>query len=134
MNTTTKHTRHHDECCKHKETEEVCDVMEKCCSHMSPDDKKEMMSEMMPKMMDITGSKMPGNMMGAMMKHCMKAMRWMPLIPLTVGVVLFSLGYFLSPDVIRALWLIVSGLIIFVAVAGLIMASAMAHTHKEIHA
>lgn len=63
--------------------------------------------------------------MMAMMKGCMKGCKWCAFMPIIFGIVLFLLGYFLSAEVVRILWLIMSGLIILMGIFCLIMMSAM---------
>lgn len=67
-----------------------------------------------------------GGKMSGMMKVCMQRAKWMPLFPLVIGIVLFLIGYLLSADVVRILWLVLSGLIILMGGIGLIMARRMA--------
>lgn len=66
-----------------------------------------------------------GNMMSEMMHHCAKNMRWMPLFPLTIGITLFLLGYFLQPDVVRILFLVLTGIPVIMGVIGLVMMNSM---------
>lgn len=101
--------------------EKMCKMMEECCAGMSADDRQEMMGMMMGAM----GREAKGGMMGMMMGHCMRAFRWLPLIPLILGVILFALGYFPSAEVVRVLWLVISGFIILMGLFGFIMVRAM---------
>ncbi len=66
-------------------------------------------------------------MTGMMAKCCegMKCCRWFPLFPVIVGAMLFLLGYFLDADVVRILWLIVSGAIVLMGLVGFIMVGMM---------
>ena len=50
--------------------------------------------------------------MADMMKTCSGTFRWLPLLPLAGGVVLFTVGYLLEAEVVRILWLAVSGVIV----------------------
>lgn len=50
--------------------------------------------------------------MKEMMLGCMKRCRWCPWIPMILGGVLFLLGYFLDAEVVRLLWLVLSGMVI----------------------
>lgn len=43
------------------------------------------------------------------MMKCMKGARWFLLIPGVVIALAFLLGYFLEPDTVRVLWLIITG-------------------------
>lgn len=110
----------------HKDkTEKICGVMTECCAGMSTTDKKTMMRDMMPRMMETMGDDSMGSTMGMMMNHCMRAFRWFPLIPLVLGTVLFLLGYFLSAEVVRILWLVFAAIPILMGLFGFIMMSAM---------
>lgn len=60
------------------------------------------------------------NMM-VMMKECMKACQWCAVFPVTFGVVLFLLGYFLDAEVVRILWLVFSGFVVLMGVFMFIM-------------
>lgn len=60
------------------------------------------------------------NMMG-MMKGCMKKCRWCPLMPITFGILLFLLGFYLDAEVVRLLWLIFTGFMALMGVFMLIM-------------
>ena len=105
--------------------EKICSVMAECCSGMSAADKKTMMRDMMPRMMETMGDDSMGGMIGIMMNHCMRAMRWLPLIPLGLGIVLFLLGYFLSAEAVRILWLVLAVIPILLGLLGFFMTSAM---------
>jgi len=63
--------------------------------------------------------------MKEVMKECMKRSRWCPLIPMTLGIISFLLGYFLDAEIVRILWLIFSGMAILMGVFCFIMMSAM---------
>ena len=67
----------------------------------------------------------PGNMMSEMMRHCTTNMRWMPLFPLSIGVALFLLGYFLEPEIVRVLFLIMAAIPIIMGIFGLIIMNRM---------
>lgn len=60
-----------------------------------------------------------------MMQACMKGCRWCPLIPLTFGVVLFLLGYFLDAETARILLLVFSCVPIVMGLMALIMMNTM---------
>lgn len=64
------------------------------------------------------------NMVG-MMKECMKKCRWCPFIPITFGIISFLLGYFLDAEIVRILWLILSGMAILMGAFCFIIMSAM---------
>lgn len=63
--------------------------------------------------------------MKEMMKECMKRCRWCPLIPMTLGIIFFLLGYFLHAEPVRVLWLIFSVIMILMGLFCFIMMSAM---------
>ncbi len=49
-------------------------------------------------------------------KKCMSHSKWCPYVPMLVGAVLFVLGIILSAAFLKALWLLISILIILVGV------------------
>ncbi len=106
-------------------TEKICSVMCECCHGMSAADKKAMMREVMPRMMETMGDSSMRGTMGMMMGHCLRAFRWLPLIPLGIGVVLFLLGYLLSAEAVRILWLVLAAIPMVFGALGLLMTSAM---------
>ena len=111
---------------RHKDkTDKICDVMGKCCNGMSTADKKKMMQDMMPRMIKTMGDDSMRGTMGMMMHHCMRAFRWVPLIPLGLGIFLFLLGYFLSAEVVRVLWLALAAIPVIMGLLGLLMMSAI---------
>ena len=61
----------------------------------------------------------------SIMNKCMKGCRWFPIIPVVLGMVLFLLGYYLSPEITRILWMIVAGLVVLIGTFGLLMMSKM---------
>lgn len=66
--------------------------------------------------------------MRTMMSECcrrMKVFRLFPVIPITLGIIVFLLGYFLGGEIIRILWLIMSGTVVFVGLLGLILMGSM---------
>ena len=63
-------------------------------------------------------------MMGTM-QECMKGCRWCPLIPVILGIVFFLLGYYFNAEIIRVLWMIGSGIMIFMGLLCLIMMNIM---------
>ena len=56
---------------------------------------------------------------------CMKGCRWFPIIPVVLGVTLFLLAYFISPEITRILWMIAAGLAVLMGTFGLLMMSKM---------
>jgi len=85
-----------------------------------------------------------GMKMGSMMKHCMDCCEksgmmktciekggWALLIPYSIGVILFLVGWFLSAEAVRQLWLVISGLIATVGFIGLVMVNLMIRNHSE---
>ena len=61
----------------------------------------------------------------SMMSKCMRTLRWLPLVPLTIGIVLLVLGYYFAADTTRVLWMSLAGLVIFVGVVGMMLAGRM---------
>ena len=110
----------------HKDkTDRICSVMRECCSGMSAADKKSMMHDVMPRIMETMGDDSMRGTMGTMMRQCMRSFRWFPLVPLGIGVVFFLLGYFLSAEAVRVLWLVLSTIPIILGVLGLFLTTAM---------
>ncbi len=68
--------------------------------------------------------------MKAMMQHCAKNCRWCPLIPITIGVIFFSLGFYLDAETVRLMWLILSGFLVLMGTMGLLMMNIMAGNKK----
>ena len=64
------------------------------------------------------------NMM-EMMRECMKGCRICSVIPITLGVLSFLLGYFLDAELVRILWLVCSGLLTLFGIFIFIMISTM---------
>ena len=65
-----------------------------------------------------------------MMEDCMKKCRWCPLIPVIFGIILFLVGYFLRADIVRIVWLTLSGLVILLGLLCLIMMGLMGGKKK----
>jgi len=74
--------------------------------------------------------------MGEMMHHCLDRCEksdvvnicidrggWMLIAPYAIGIVLFLVGWFLSAEAVRVLWLLISGLIAVVGLITLVMAN-----------
>ena len=61
----------------------------------------------------------------SMMEKCVKACRWLPLIPVAIGAMFLLLGYYLDAEITRALWMILAGSVTLVGIVGLIMAAMM---------
>jgi hypothetical protein len=106
-------------------TEKICSVLRECCSGMSATDKKTVMRDVMPHVMETMGDSSMRGTMGMMMGHCMRAFRWLPLIPLCIGGFLFLLGYFLSAEAVRILWLVLAAIPVILGALGLLMTTAM---------
>ena len=60
-----------------------------------------------------------------MMAKCMKACRWLPLIPIVIGAMLLLLGYYLDAEVTRVFWMILAGLVILMGALGFLMMRLM---------
>ena len=108
-------------------TEKICSMMKECCSGMSAGEKRTMMRDVLPHMMETMGDDSMRGTMGIMMRHCMQKFSWLPLIPLGLGVVLFLLGYLLSAEVVRILWLVLAAIPVILATLDLMMTSTMSH-------
>lgn len=106
-------------------TEKICSVMRECCSGMSAGERKTVMRHVMPRMMETMGDSSLRDTMGMMMRHCLRAFRWLPLVPLCIGIFLFLLGYFLSAEAVRILWLLLAAIPVIVGVLGFLMTTAM---------
>jgi hypothetical protein len=66
--------------------------------------------------------------MRAMMSECcgkMKVFRLFPVIPMALGAIAFLLAYFLGGEIIRILWLIMSGTVVLMGLLGLILMGSM---------
>ena len=64
-------------------------------------------------------------MMSEMMQQCASVSRWMPLFPITTGVTLFLLGYYLEPANVRLIFLTLAAIPVLMGVFGFIMMSIM---------
>ena len=51
----------------------------------------------------------------------MKACKWIPLFSVVLGASALLLGYFLNPESVRALWLVISGGVVLVGILGLVL-------------
>ena len=67
----------------------------------------------------------------SMMSKCMKGCRWFPLIPVILGTVLLLLGYFLNSEVIRIIWMIISGFVIALGLLCFFIAGKMKKVCNE---
>lgn len=54
--------------------------------------------------------------MMVMMKKCMKGCRMCAVIQIAFGAVLFLLGYLLEAEVVRVLWLVLTGFVAFIGI------------------
>ncbi|MHC4844175.1 MAG: hypothetical protein ACYTEE_10275 [Planctomycetota bacterium] len=59
----------------------------------------------------------------SMMRKCMKGFRWLPIVPVILGISLLLLGYFLNPEITRILWMIAAGFVILMGIFCLVMIS-----------
>ena len=55
----------------------------------------------------------------------MEKARWFLLIPFTFGIIAFALGYFLDAEIVRIIWLVLSGLMIVMGFMCFLMMSIM---------
>ena len=58
-----------------------------------------------------------------MMQSCQKAFRWMPLLPITLGIGFGTIGDYLNPETTRILWMIGAGMITTMGLFGILMAA-----------
>ena len=110
--------------------EKICNMISECCVGMSAEDKKKVLEKTMPRMMEMMGDKTKGGVAGAgmmvmMMNHCLGKFRWLPLIPVTLGGFLFLLGYLLSAETVRILWLVLTVVPVIGGLFGFVMLSMM---------
>lgn len=61
----------------------------------------------------------------SMMDKCMRACRWLPLVPVAIGALLLLLGYYLDAEVTRGLWMLFAGLVILMGAFGFLMMRMM---------
>ena len=47
-------------------------------------------------------------MMKGMVKDCCKRCKWCPLFPIVFGIIFLLLGYYLSAEVVRVLWMVLA--------------------------
>ena len=59
------------------------------------------------------------------MGECMKGCRWLPLIPVVLGILLLLLGYYLNAEITRILWMVAAGFVILMGTFCLLMMSKM---------
>ena len=62
-----------------------------------------------------SGAEMPN-----VMEKCFSRCWYFPLFPMVLGTILLLLGYFLSPEVTRALWMIGAGTVLGMGLFGLL--------------
>ncbi len=60
-----------------------------------------------------------------MMKECMKGCRICSVVPITLGIAAFLLGYFIDAETVRILWLVFSGLLVLFGILIFLMISSM---------
>ena len=92
--------------------------MESCCS------------KMMAHCCEDVNEEAPEGMKAMMSKcsKCMKVFRWFPLIPVVLGSIIFLSGYLLDAEIVRMLWLIVSGSLVLLGFLALILIGSMCRT------
>lgn len=96
---------------------------ERCCPEGMP--------EMITNCCKDVGEGRPAGMAEMREKCCdgMKKMcRWVPVIPLVLGGASFLLGYYLSNEIVRALWLGASGFVVLLGLVSLTMANVIYRT------
>lgn len=74
-----------------------------------------------------------GRFSGAEMPHamarCFSSCRYFLLFPAILGIIFLILGYYLSPEVIRAWWMIGAGMVAGMALLGVLAMWRMATSH-----
>ncbi len=60
-----------------------------------------------------------------MMAKCFSYCKWCPLMPIIFGAIFLLLGFFLSAEVVRVLWIILSVVIILMGICCFICMSVM---------
>jgi len=63
---------------------------------------------------------------------CMSACRWFPLVPVVLGILTITAGYFLSPSTIRIIWLAFSGTLVAFGLLALTMMRTMTRKSGKI--
>jgi hypothetical protein len=72
------------------------------------------------------GSGWSGEGMPRFMGKCFSACRYFPLVPVIMGAGFLALGYFLSPEAVRVLWMVGAGIIVVMGLLGLLIAGRIA--------
>ena len=68
---------------------------------------------------------------GNLMASCAAACRWFPLVPVVLGAVFLLLGYYLAPEVIRALWIVAAAVAVAMGLLGLVITGRMARRFRS---
>ena len=92
------------------ETKEQTNDKFKCCL---PEKDNQKMAEMMSKCSEDAGG---SSSWCSMMGECMKGCSCFILVPLIIGIGLFALGYFLDAEVVRVLWMVLSGIVVLAGI------------------
>ena len=61
----------------------------------------------------------------SMMERCWRVCRWIPLLPVVLGISLLLLGYYLDASITRVLWMLAAGFSVVLGILGLILAGTM---------
>ena len=72
------------------------------------------------------GSGWCGEEMPNFMGRCFSAFRFFPLFPVLIGVCFLALGYLLSPETVRVLWMVGAGMFVMMGLFGLIVVGRIA--------
>jgi hypothetical protein len=67
----------------------------------------------------------------SMMRECMRGCRWLPLVPVVLGILLLLLGYYLDAEITRILWMGAAGFVILMGTFCLLMMSRMNKTWRS---
>ena len=84
----------------------------------------------------MTGCSPDANRMGAFgwraegmpsfMRNCSSMCRYFPLVPVIMGAGFLALGYFLSPESVRVLWMVGAGIAVVMGLFGLVVVGRIA--------
>ncbi len=86
----------------------------------------EQRAECCPDIGNADSSRFNGAEMPHAMAKCGNYCRYFLLFPAILGIIFLVLGYYLSPEVIRALWMIGAGMVAGMALLGVLAARRMA--------
>jgi len=64
--------------------------------------------------------------MPSFMGKCFSVFRYFPLVPVIMGAGFLALGYFLSPESVRVLWMVGAGIAVVMGLFGLVVVGRIA--------